>query len=431
MILLDTALNQRQADNRPLQIAIYGSGFMVRGIVNQIHKYTPGIRVALIVNRTIENAHSMLSAVGIDGALEIGSVGALDDAITAGNIGITDDPLLALKSGSIDLIVESTGHVEYGASVITQAIEHGKPVVNMNAELDATVGPWLNELATRAGVLVTGCDGDQPAVQMNLYRFVKQLGLTPRVCGNIKGLQDRYRNPTTQAGFAKEWGQTPTMVTSFADGTKISFEQALVANATGMQVAQRGMIGFEHDGHVDDMIDWYDLDQLRSLGGIVDYAVGPKPGPGVYVFAEAPNDDIQKHYLNYGKLGKGPMYSFYIPYHLTVMEVALSVARVALFQDHVVTSTGAPTVDVVTTAKVDLAAGDTIDGLGGYKTYGLCENTAVATSSNALPMGIAEGCRVIKDVAKDTVVTYNDIELPEGQLAVSLRKDQDQFFRQS
>jgi len=431
MILLDTALNQRQADNRPLQIAIYGSGFMVRGIVNQIHKYTPGIRVALIVNRTIENAHSMLSAVGIDGALEIGSVGALDDAIAAGNIGITDDPLLALKSGSIDLIVESTGHVEYGASVITQAIEHGKPVVNMNAELDATVGPWLNELATRAGVLVTGCDGDQPAVQMNLYRFVKQLGLTPRVCGNIKGLQDRYRNPTTQAGFAKEWGQTPTMVTSFADGTKISFEQALVANATGMQVAQRGMIGFEHDGHVDDMIDWYDLDQLRSLGGIVDYAVGPKPGPGVYVFAEAPNDDIQKHYLNYGKLGKGPMYSFYIPYHLTVMEVALSVARVALFQDHVVTSTGAPTVDVVTTAKVDLAAGDTIDGLGGYKTYGLCENTAVATSSNALPMGIAEGCRVIKDVAKDTVVTYNDIELPEGQLAVSLRKDQDQFFRQS
>jgi len=80
----------------------------------------------------------------------------------------------------------------------------------MNAELDATVGPWINELASRAGVLVTGCDGDQPAVQMNLYRFVKQLGLTPRVCGNIKGLQDRYRNPTTQAGFAKEWGQTRT-----------------------------------------------------------------------------------------------------------------------------------------------------------------------------------------------------------------------------
>lgn len=428
MILLDTALQKLETEGRPLQIAIYGSGFMVRGIVNQIHRYTPGIRLALIVNRTVQNARSMLDTVGIKEVKDVVSVKSLEDAIAAGMTGVTDDPLIALKSGAIDLIVESTGHVEYGANVITQAIDHGKPVVNMNAELDATVGPWLNELAVRAGVLVTGCDGDQPAVQMNLYRFVKQLGLTPRVCGNIKGLQDRYRNPTTQASFAKEWGQSPTMVTSFADGTKISFEQALVANATGMQVAQRGMLGFEHDGHVDDMLDWYDLDQLRELGGIVDYVVGPKPGPGVYVFAEAPNDFIQKHYLNYGKLGKGPLYSFYIPYHLTVMEVALSIARVALFQDHVVTSAGKPTVDVVSAAKVNLAVGDVIDGLGGYKTYGLCENTDVSMGMNALPLGIAEGCRVIRDVRKDVVLTYDDVALPDHRLAIKLRKEQDAHF---
>lgn len=425
MILLDTALKQRDTENRPLQVAVYGAGFMVRGVVNQIQKYTPGIRVAVVVNRSVDNARSMLDAVGVGGVSDVTSVQTLDDAIAKGNVGVTDDPMLALKCGQIDLIVESTGHVEYGATVITQAIEHGKPVVNMNAELDATVGPWINELATRAGVLVTGCDGDQPAVQMNLYRFVQQLGLTPRVCGNIKGLQDRYRNPTTQEGYAKEWGQTPTMVTSFADGTKISFEQALVANATGMQVAQRGMIGFEHDGHVDDMLDWYDLDQLRELGGIVDYVVGPKPGPGVYVFAEAPNDDIQKHYLNYGKLGKGPLYSFYVPYHLTVMEVALSIARVGLFQDHVITSVGAPSVDVVTTAKVDLAAGDVIDGLGGYKTYGLCENAGTASNMKALPMGIAEGSRLVRAVKKDAVLTYDDVTLPENSLAISLRQDQD------
>lgn len=89
------------------------------------------------------------------------------------------------------------------------------------------------------GVVDTGCDGDQPGVQTNLMLFVRSIGLRPLVAGNIKGLQDRYRNPTTQAGFAKQWGQTPNMLCPVADGTKIPFEQALVDNATGMQVAPR------------------------------------------------------------------------------------------------------------------------------------------------------------------------------------------------
>src|SRR5262249_41630536 len=162
----------------------------------------------------------------------------------------------------------------------------------------------------------------------------------------IKGLQDRYRNPTTQASFAKRWGQTPHMVTSFADGTKISFEQAIVANATGMRVAQRGMLGYSFTGHVDQMVKMYDIDQLRALGGIVDYVVGPQPSPGVFVFAEA-NDSKQRLYLDYGKLGNGPLYSLYVPYHLTVFEVPLSVARVVLFGDTVIAPAAGPMVDVV------------------------------------------------------------------------------------
>ena len=111
----------------------------------------------------------------------------------------------------------------------------------MNAELDATIGPILQTYAERHGVILSACEGDEPGVQMNLYRWVKGLGLTPRVMGNIKGLQDPYRNPTTQKGFAEKWGQNPAMVTSFADGSKISFEQAIVANATGFVVKSRGM----------------------------------------------------------------------------------------------------------------------------------------------------------------------------------------------
>jgi predicted homoserine dehydrogenase-like protein len=264
-------------------------------------------------------------------------------------------------------------------------------------------------------------------VELNLYRFVKSIGLTPLLCGNIKGLQDRYRNPSTQAAFAKRWGQTPHMVTSFADGTKISFEQAIVANATGMSVAQRGMLGHNFTGHVDQMTGMYDLEQLRACGGIVEYVVGAQPSPGVYVFAEA-NDSKQRLYLEYGKLGEGPLYSFYVPYHLTIFEVPLSAARVALFQDYVVSPLAGPKVDVIATAKIDLEPGAVLDGLGGYMTYGQCENADVVFKERLLPMGLAEGCQLRRAVRQDQVLQYQDVELPAPRAVDQLRVEQDNHF---
>lgn len=136
-----------------------------------------------------------------------------------------------------------TGSIEFAAHAVLAAIEAGKHVVHMNAELDGTVGPILKLRADAAGVIYSFSDGDQPGVQMNLFRFVAGIGVKPVLCGNIKGLHDPYRNPETQVAFAARWGQRPAMVASFADGTKISFEQAIVANGTGFRVAKRGMIG--------------------------------------------------------------------------------------------------------------------------------------------------------------------------------------------
>jgi predicted homoserine dehydrogenase-like protein len=218
------------------------------------------------------------------------------------------------------------------------------------------------------------------------------------------------------------------MVTSFADGTKISFEQAIVANATGMTIAQRGMLGYHSEGHIDDMVTSYDVDELREQGGIVDYVVGPKPSPGVFVFAAHEDDSVQAHYLDYGKLGRGPLYSFYIPYHLTVFEVPLSAARVVLFNDVIIAPKGGPIVEVVATAKKNLRRGETIDGLGGYMTYGQCEKATAVIKGDLLPMGIAEGSILTNDVAKDQVLTRNDVALPKGSLAVQLRTEQDQHF---
>lgn len=397
---------------------------MAKGIANQ-GRYVGGLRMAAVCNRSIDAAVKMCADAGSPDPVVVKNLAEFDAVIARGGTAITNDPELLAASEQLECLVEATGHVEYGAQVTTLAIEHGKHMVLMNAELDGTVGPLLKQMADDAGVILAGADGDQPAVQINLLRFVESIGLTPRVCGNIKGLQDRYRNPTTQASFAKQWGQSPSMVTSFADGTKISFEQAIVANATGFKVAQRGMIGIEHRGHVDEMVAMYDLDQLRELGGIVEYVVGAAPSPGVYVFAEA-MDTTQKHYLNYGKLGEGPLYSFYVPYHLTIFEVPLSVARVVEFGDAPIAA-GRPMVDVITAAKTDIRAGQTIDGLGHYLTYGLCENYTTSRADRLLPIGLAEGAIARRDIAKDEILTYDDVELPDG-LVQRLRAKQDELF---
>jgi predicted homoserine dehydrogenase-like protein len=264
---------------------------------------------------------------------------------------------------------------------------------------------------------------------MNLYRFVQSIGVKPVLCGNIKGLQDPYRNPTTQEGFARKWGQKAHMVTSFADGTKISFEQAIVANATGMRVAQRGMFGptVEPGTPIQQVAQLYPLEALLDGPGVVDYVVGAEPGPGVYILGTH-DHPTQQHYLNLYKLGEGPLYCFYTPYHLCHFEVPHTVARAVLFNDAAITPLAGPLVDVVATAKIDLQAGQELDGMGYYMTYGQCENSPTVRELDLLPMGLAKGCRLKRDIPKDQVLTYEDVVLPEGRLCDRLRAEQNERF---
>ncbi len=427
MIIVDRALQARAEAGNPVRVGMIGAGFMGRGIANQIVNSLPGMELVAIFNRNLDGAKRAYHEAGIEEIQVVKTVYQMEEAIARGQYAVTDDAMLLCQADGIDALIEVTGTIEFGAHVVMEAIAHRKHIILMNAELDGTIGPMLKVYADRAGVILSACDGDQPGVEMNLYRFVKGIGLTPLLCGNIKGLQDPYRNPTTQESFAKRWGQNPAMVTSFADGTKISFEQAIVANATGMRVAKRGMLGYDYTGHVDEMTKMYDVDQLKEWGGIVDYVVGAKPGPGVFVFATH-DDPKQRHYLNLYKLGEGPLYSFYTPYHLCHFEVPLSVARAVLFQEPVMAPLGGPFVDVVTTAKIDLKAGEILDGIGCYMTYGQGENSEIVQAQNLLPMGLAEGSRLKRDIPKDQVLTYDDVELPEGRLCDKLRAEQSAYF---
>jgi predicted homoserine dehydrogenase-like protein len=429
VIIVDRALEERRRDGNPIRVAMVGAGFMGRGIALQIVTAVPGMRLVAIANRTLANAERAFTEAGADDVVAVADAAELSAAITDGRAAVTSDPLLVATQREVEAVIEVTGAVEEGARVVLAAIEHRKHVILMNAELDGTVGPILRRRADAAGVVYTNADGDQPGVQLNLYRFVKAIGVRPVLCGNIKGLHDPYRNPTTQEAFAKQWGQNPTMVTSFADGTKISFEQAIVANATGMRVARRGMHGptVESGTHIDAARDLFSLDELLDGPGIVDYVVGAVPSPGVFVLGTH-HHPVQQHYLNLYKMGDGPLYCFYTPWHLCHFEVPLTVARAVLFGDAAIAPVRGPLVDVVAAAKVDLEAGQELDSLGGYLTYGLAENADAVAAEGLLPIGLAPGSRLVRDVAKDAVLTRDDVEPPPGRLSDRLRAEQQKLF---
>ena len=427
MIIVDNALRKLEEEGKPIRVGMIGAGFMGQGLCNQITNSVPGMRMAAIYNRKPERAAGVYEYSGRDDVIHTDSQAELDAAVRDGRPVVTEDPYLLCRSEVIDVIMDVTGSVELGARVILEAFKHAKPVVLMNAEVDATLGPILQVYAEKHGVVMSATDGDEPGVQMNLVRWVRGLGLTPRIIGNVKGLQDRYRNPTTQQGWAEQWGQNAAMVTSFADGSKISFEQAIVANATGFKVLNRGMSrGVEYHDSIMDIQKLWDLDEVRSVGGIIDYTVGPS---AVKVFVLAEHDDPkQQHYLKLYKMGDGPLYPFWIPYHLVHFEAPNAIARAVLFNDSLAKPLGGPVVEVCAVAKRDLKQGEILDDYGMYMTYGEGVNAEEMCAKRYLPEGLVAGCKLTRSIAKDEVITYDDVVLPKGRLADQLRAEQYKHF---
>lgn len=421
MIIVDTALRRREAEGRPIRVGLVGAGAIGRALTFQVENVVPGMRVVAISNRTLAQAERAYREAGVEEIRTVTDEAALDAALEQGSSAVTSDPQLLCRAPAIDVVFESTGTIEFAARVVLDAIAHGKHVVTLNAELQGTLGPILEARATAAGVMFAEAEGDQPGVMMNLFRFVQGIGVRPVLIGNVKGLYDRYRNPETQTGFAQRHGLTPHMAASFADGTKMSFENAVIANATGFQAGQRGFYG-PSCAHVRDAPPLFPLDQMLDTG-LVDYVLGAEPGPGVFVIGHEERP-LPRQWLQLHKMGDGPLYTFYAPYHLGHMEAPFSIARAVLFGDPAVAPGHGHVVDVVATAKRDLVAGEVVDGIGWYMTYGQCENVAIARHENLLPMGVAEGCRLRRDVSKDRVLTYDDVDLPPNRLTDRLRAEQ-------
>jgi predicted homoserine dehydrogenase-like protein len=178
---------------------------------------------------------------------------------------------------------------------------------------------------------------------------------------------------------------------------------------------------------IQEAINCYQLEEVANGFGTVDYIVGASPSPGVFVVGTHENE-TQREYLDYYKMSSGPYYCFYTPYHLCHFEIATTIARAVVFGDAAVAPQGGPMVEVVATAKMNLQAGQVLDGIGHYMTYGQAENADIVYTEELLPMGIAEGCRLKRDIARDKVLRYTDVELPSHRLCDQLRAEQNAYF---
>jgi predicted homoserine dehydrogenase-like protein len=425
MNIVDELLQQRREEGNPIRVGLVGAGASAKMIA--LHLMTPidGIRLGAIANRTLANIGPVYKDGGVTSFTEVTIAAALDDAIARGTYAATDNATLLCEADKIDIIVDATGAMEFGAELAMRAIQNRKHLVLVNTELDSTLGPVLKMHADAAGVTITNTDGDEPGVAMNLVRYLKSIGLKPVATGNLKGMVDLYRTPETQRDFAAKYSMNPKVVTSFADGTKLSMESAVLANATGFKVGKRGMYGFPCD-HVNEIINQLPMDQLLA-GGLVDYALGAAPHTGAFVVVHEVHPIRQSH-LGYFKMGEGPLYVFYTPYHLPHLQIAGTIARAVLQGDATVSPIAGPVCSVAAVAKKDLEAGEVLDGVGGFATYGSIENTGTFNAEALLPMGLSEGGRVIRDIRKDEPIRCADVELPEGRFCDRLYAEQSRHF---
>ena len=416
MMLLER-LADRTAEHGEVAVAVVGAGFMGRGLVQQI-ALTPGMRVALVVARRPEIAVEAFSAAGLLEPLVSDDSAALADAVGAGRAAVTRDAAATAELEEIDVVVEATGALEFGAAVILGALQAGKDVVSLNAELDATIGHLLYAEAERAGGVYSIADGDQPGVLFRQMEFVSGMGLELIAAVNCKRNLDVHQNPDDSRPYAERDRTSVSMTTAFGDGTKMQIENAVLANITGLVPDRRGMHGVETT--LDHAV--ADITGVLERDGVVEYTLGGDFGGGVFVIGRS-EDDWVRHYLRYAKLGDGPDYLFFRPYHLLHFEVPLTIAQVVVDRHPLGKPVGPPVAEVVAMAKRDLRPGDALDGIGGFCCYGHVDTAERA--EGYLPIGLAGHGRVVEPVSIDEPVPLAAVELDEEAELVALRARRD------
>ncbi len=417
-------LRRRQERGEPIRTAVIGAGFMGRGLVYQLSR-TAGMYPSLVVNRSIDKAIEAYRLAGFDPATVLTSDDPkqLAQAVAERRPAVSSAPEIAGAVSTLDVVIEATGAVELGAREALSCIRNKKHFVSLNAETDATVGCILKKKADDAGVVYSNSDGDQPGVLMRLIEYCRGCGFEVRAAVNCKGFMNIRATPESIKEWAIKQNTSPRMTAAFTDGTKMNIEQGVICNATGLLPSKRGMVGVKTE--LKSALKDFEASAVMNGLPTVDYTLGGDFGGGVFVIARAEHEQMVKPYLKYLKMGDGPNYLFFRPYHLCHIETPLSAAEAVIYKEATVAPLGKPVAHTIAIAKRDLKAGEVLDGIGGFLTYGECGTAA--NCRGYLPMGLAEDVKLLRNVAVDQPIPMDAVDLDESRLIVKLWREQERM----
>lgn len=402
-----------------IQVAMAGAGAMGRGLLYQC-TVTPAFQCVALADVDVDAAINCAEEVEV--AYEVVSdLEGLNECVRNGRLALCEDASLAARAGAADVFIDASNAIEDAARFCPVAINHGKHLVMMNAEADLAFGPHLMQRAAEQGVTYASCDGDQHGVIKRLIDDLRLWGFDLVMAGNIKGYLDRYANPTSIVPEADKRNLDYRMCTAYTDGTKLGVEMALLANALNLRTPVPGMHGPRAD-HVKEVPELFDLEALwGEHGPVVDYILGAEPDGGVFAVGYC-EDPYQRRMMEYYKMGEGPFYIFYRPYHLCHVEAMEAIATAVLDNQSLLQPEYGHVADVYAYAKTDLEPGNQLDGIGGYACYGLIENCSEQDGQPGLPVTLAHDARVTSEIKKDEKIPASQVKIDEDRADVRLHK---------
>ena len=428
MLNMDQKLIKRQEEGKIIKTGIVGAGQMGRGMVTQMVLMN-GITPAIVSDIKVENAVHAFKYAGVsDEDIVIAKTLAdANAAMEAGKYVACEDANFVSQANLVECAIDATGVPDVGAKVATDAMKNKKHVVMLNVETDVVIGPYLKKLAQKEGVIYTGSAGDEPGAVMELYSFAKAMGMNVEVMGKGKNNKIDYEcNPDTVLEEATRRVMSPKMLCAFKDGTKTMVEMTAMSNYTGLIPDVIGGHGPKTAPGTEGVKELNEDGGILNKHGVVEYVNGI--APGVFVTVSTPNEEIA-YQMGYHSMGPGPLWTLYRPFHLCNLETPLTVAKAVIDGEVTCVPIDGLVSECITRAKIDLKAGQTIDGIGGYTTHG---SIATAEESNAkgyVPFGLVTNKAVMKrDVKKGQLLTYDDIELDKSTLIYKLRKEQDAMY---
>lgn len=405
-ILKTSQLAKINKKSDPVSISIIGMGAMGKGLFYQSH-ITPSIECMAVADTKIERAISCAKWLKRDYHI-VRNRQEAEATIGKGILSVCEDGNIIAGCAGIDAVVDASSSIIEAAIFCETALNNRKHLIMMNAEADLLFGPYLLHLAQQNDVIYTSCDGDQHGVIKHLVDDLKLWGFELVMTGNIKGFLDRYSNPTKIIPEADKRNLDYKMATAYTDGTKLCIEMALLANGLGLGTTIPGMHGPRADC-VQDVFRLFDFTSLwQNKQPFVDYILGAQPDGGVFAIGFCEND-YQKSMLSYYKMGKGPFYLFYRPYHLCHVEAMSCIISAAREKLSLLQPDYGFRANVYAYAKRNLSKGDALDGIGGYDCYGLIENCAEVNENQPLPVCLAEGVTLQRDIRQNEKIYLRDV----------------------